>query len=256
MSKRKSRPTHKDSESSEFSGNDEISDSEVKILHSSSISTIKREAAEKKMKKGDFRDKGPEIKPETKPEPSPVAKRGQTFSEAEIKTLLYAIFRGYDNNKAADYYLESHKGTGRQKTTLKGKIYDFFDSNFKSNVLGKIQSLRNELASKLGKDVLEVGSQKDCLHAHDFLMPWFVHLHGKSYYLQKKSNWKELKIGIADKKIRFHYVMESKLKDGEETELDWPEADIEAKNFLFYDFEVFFCSLWLLFIILLHKNID
>ncbi len=42
-----------------------------------------------------------------------------TFSETEIKSLLFGIFRGKDNAQGADSFLQTHKGCGRTKASLK-----------------------------------------------------------------------------------------------------------------------------------------
>lgn len=72
------------------------------------------------------------------------------------------------------------------------------------------------------------------LAAHDFLMPWFVNKAGKSYYLQKKDNWKELKVGFNNNQIRFNYAMDTQIN----TVPGWETADVESKNFMFFNFEV------------------
>lgn len=51
------------------------------------------------------------------------SKRGQAFTESEIKTLLLAIFQGKDNAQAAEMFLLTHKGTGRSKQALKGIFF-------------------------------------------------------------------------------------------------------------------------------------
>jgi hypothetical protein len=50
-------------------------------------------------------------------------RRGQAFTENELKTLLFGIYEGLDNAKTAEKFLSTHKGTGRNKQALKSMIF-------------------------------------------------------------------------------------------------------------------------------------
>jgi hypothetical protein len=105
-----------------------------------------------------------------------------------------------------------------------------------SYFLGKVQALRAELLIKVVGETNSQRFDKELLAAHDFLMPWFVCLDGRFFYLQKKKNWKELRVGFVGNSIRFQYVMDTLTSDLE----NWKKAAFEAKSFLFYTFEVQF----------------
>lgn len=87
---------------------------------------------------------------------------------------------------------------------------------------------------KLTKETNSAAYEKELLSTHDFLMPWFISVNDKFFYLQKKKNWKELKVGFVGNTIRFHYVMDTQLEGAFIT------GNIEAKSNLFYTFEVLF----------------
>jgi hypothetical protein len=97
--------------------------------------------------------------------------------------------------------------------------------------VAKIQTLRAEMLIKLTDKDSNQKYDKEMMTCHDFLMPWFVMKGNKFYYLQKKSNFKEVKVGSLGNQIRFQYVMDTTLPDG------WKDAQIEAKPMIFYTFE-------------------
>lgn len=138
-------------------------------------------------------------------------KRGTAFSKSEIQILLLGIYEGLDNAKVADQYLISFPGSGRNKQSLKGMFY-LFSSN--AYLEGKVLALRSELLATLTANNSKV--DKELISAHDFLMPWFVidPVKEKYYYLHKKCNWKEIKVGYVGRSIRFQFVMDSKLWEG------------------------------------------
>jgi hypothetical protein len=67
------------------------------------------------------RDKAKDSKPKVSPSKSSndERRRGQAFTESEIKTMLLGLFEGKDNAQIAHVFLEKHKGTGRTKQALK-----------------------------------------------------------------------------------------------------------------------------------------
>lgn len=109
-------------------------------------------------------------------------------------------------------------------------------------LLGKIQTLRTELLTHLGANSLKI--DKELTSAHDFLLPWFVYHNSKSYYLQRKSNWKELKVGYLGRTIRFQNIMDTSL---------WDNAVAEIKPIHMITFEV--CSNFYLARIFLHSSV-
>lgn len=96
------------SEDSDGSDSFSISDSTEKkpiisTLHDNNDSVAKKKRPRTKVKK-----EAMSIKDEPHPNESN-NRRGQAFSEPEIKVLLLGIYEGKDNSKVADKYLEAPK---------------------------------------------------------------------------------------------------------------------------------------------------
>jgi hypothetical protein len=72
---------------------------------------------------------------------------------------------------------------------------------------------------------------KELLGCHDFLMPWMVIRNEKFFYLAKKSNFKEIKVGYIGNQIRFQYFMDTNIPE------EWFGAQLESKPWLFFTFE-------------------
>jgi hypothetical protein len=144
-----------------------------------------RAKSEPKEKKPRMKDPERDVKPvkkETKlskpvnpPKSGPnVAKRGQLFSNGEIAFMLFQLYKGLDNKKAAEAYLDHFKNTSRTKITLQNKF----------------GSLRTEAVSKMTGQIINTDRQ----HAFDALRPAMVQKGEEFYLLHKKANFKAIQV--------------------------------------------------------------
>ncbi len=153
-------------------------------------------------------------------------KKGQVFTEEEIKTLLFGLYEGKDNGVIAADYLNQYQFTSRTKQALKIKI----------------QSLRMECTSKFGNSAVEeekIQHEKQLQECLDFLQPSFVIKNtteeGKRFFqIHKKSNWEDVTVGYHGNKVRFQLF----LKKDEKVDDFWNDTTIETKSHIYVTVEV------------------
>ncbi len=156
--------------------------------------------------------------------------KGQNFSADEIKTFLFGLYEGKDNNSIAEDYFYTYVNSPRTKPSLKVKI----------------QALRMEMAHKLSITTNKTEFDKTLLNCFEFTKPLFITRTATdekekesqlSYFLvYKKSNYKDIKVGHNNNQLRFQLIKEKTLPD----EKYWVDADVESKNNFLFTFEACF----------------